>query len=49
MIRRKSFFKKSGSKLYRLSQGRALRLKRIKQRRARILSRHSLQFVVQEI
>lgn len=47
MARRKSF--EADKKLYRLSQGRALRLKRLKQRKARLLARHSLQFVVQEI
>ncbi|EGP06113.1 hypothetical protein GEW_00285 [Pasteurella multocida subsp. gallicida str. Anand1_poultry] len=48
MPRRKSFLKPT-KKLYRLSQGRALRLKRLKQRKARLLARYSLQFVVQEI
>lgn len=49
MVKRKNFLKKSGNKLYRLSQGRSLRLKRIKQRKALLLARHSLQFVVQDI
>ncbi|MGC7560532.1 hypothetical protein [Pasteurella sp. PK-2025] len=48
MVKRKTFLKPT-RKLYRLSQGRALRLKRLKQRKARLLARHALQFVVQEI
>ncbi|HDR1021875.1 TPA: hypothetical protein QB352_001127 [Pasteurella multocida] len=48
MARRKTFLKTT-KKLYRLSQGRALRLKRVKQRKARLLARHALQFVVQDI
>lgn len=49
MIKRKNFLKKSGKKLYRLSQGRALRLKRIKQRKAILFARHSLHFWAQDI
>lgn len=48
MARRKTFLKPT-RKLYRLSQGRALRLKRLKQRKAHLLARHALQFVVQEM
>ncbi|WP_165772763.1 hypothetical protein [Caviibacterium pharyngocola] len=49
-LRRKTHLKPANrNKLFRLSQGRALRLKRLKQRKARLWARHSLQFVVQEI
>lgn len=49
MRKRKHFLKKSKNKLYRLSQGRALRLKRLKQRKTLLFARHSLQFVLQEM
>lgn len=48
-LKRKTFLKKNKNKLYRLSQGRALRLKRLKQRKARLWARHSLQFVIQDL
>lgn len=48
-IRRKAFLKKNNNKLFRLSQVRALRLKRLKQHKRRLSERHSLQFVIQDI
>lgn len=48
-VKRKTFLKKKNNKLFRLSQVRALRLKRLKQRKFRLTERHSLQFVVQDI
>ncbi|WP_373099043.1 MULTISPECIES: hypothetical protein [Pasteurellaceae] len=47
-VKRKTFLK-NNRKLFSLSQGRALRLKRLKQRKIRLWARHSLQFVVQDI
>ncbi|MFD0966517.1 hypothetical protein ACFQ02_06635 [Seminibacterium arietis] len=47
-MRRKTFLKKSSRKLFRLSQGRALRLKRAKQQRMGIWSRHSIQFFIKQ-
>ncbi|MCW9715318.1 hypothetical protein ACLSY8_09805 [Avibacterium avium] len=47
--RRKTFLKNNNRKLFRLAQGRALRLKRMKQRKTRLWDRHALQFVIQDI
>lgn len=49
MSKRRTFLKNTSRKLFRLSQGRSLRLNRIKDRKARLFARHSLQFVVQDI
>ncbi|MBN6710947.1 hypothetical protein JFL47_06865 [Haemophilus haemoglobinophilus] len=48
-MRRKTFLKKSKVKLYRVSHNRALRIQRLKKRKAQQSARHALQFVIQEI
>ncbi|MBB5150582.1 hypothetical protein [Histophilus somni] len=48
-MRRKTFLKKSKVTLYRTAHNRALRIKRLKKRKAQQAARHTQQFVIQEI
>lgn len=48
-MRKKRFLKPTKHKFFHQQQARTLRLKHLKQRKAKLFARHALQFVVQEI
>lgn len=48
-MHKKRFLKPTKKKLIHQQQARTLRLKHLKQRKAKLFARHALQFVVQDI
>ena len=48
-MHKRRFLKPTKKKFFHQPQARALRLKHLKQRKAKLFARHALQFVVQDI